>query len=103
MSRRRSSPDEPATGSAPDVTSPDPIERIAFLLGPAGRPGVFVPADDRWRPPMRGDGPAILWGRSASPSGTAPGRAARAALARELAIARSSRRRARIVRVPPQI
>lgn len=106
MSRRRSSPAKgtgPETRSAPDITSSDPIERIAFLLGPAAGSAVFVPADDRWRAPSRADSPSLLWGRSALPSGTAPVRAARTALAREVALARTSRRRAQVHRMAPQI
>ncbi len=102
MSRRRSSPGAPATGSAPNVSSPDPIERIAFLLGPPGGPAVFVPAADRWQPPPVDETRTVLWGRSAAPSGTPPWAAMRGALARERGLRRAARRRGRIHRIPPQ-
>lgn len=103
MSRRRSSPGEPATGSAPDVTSPDPIERIAFLLGPSEGSGTFVAADAGWRLPERDPVTTQVWGRSALPSGMSRRAAARQALARERALAIVRRgRRGRVHRIPPQ-
>jgi hypothetical protein len=102
MNRRRSSPAVPATGSAPDVTSRDPIERIAFLLGPADGSAEFVTADDRWRLPPRSDARTIVWGRSASPSGAPAGAAARRSLSRETALAAARRAGARVHRIPPQ-
>ena len=103
MSRRRSSPGEPATGSAPDVTSRDPIERIAFLLGPSDGSGTFVAADDDWRLPGSGASRAMVWGRSALPSGSSRPSAVRRALARERALAAARRGRAgRVHRIPPQ-
>jgi hypothetical protein len=103
MSRRRSSPGEPATGSAPDVTSRDPIERIAFLLGPSDGSGTFVPAGDDWRLPAREGSGAVVWGRSALPSRSSRPLAARRALARERALAAVRRvRGGRVHRIPPQ-
>ncbi len=103
MSRRRSSPEAPATGSAPDVTSRDPIERIAFLLGPSDGSGTFVAAGDAWRLPGRDASRAMVWGRSALPSGSSRSFAARRALARERALAAARRGRAgRVHRIPPQ-
>lgn len=102
MSRRRSSPAAPATGSAPDVTSRDPIERIAFLLGPADGSGVFVAADDHWRLPPRSADRTVVWGRSASPSGSRIGAAARLSLAREAALSAARRDGARVHRIHPQ-
>src|SRR5688572_13870088 len=102
MSRRRSSPGEPATGSAPDVTSRDPIERIAFLLGPTDGSALFVAAGDRWRLPAREDR-TVLWGRAASPSGSARLGAARQAVSRERALAAARLgRAARVHRLRPQ-
>lgn len=102
MSRRRS-PAEPATGTVPDVASNDPIERLAFLLGPVDGSTLFSPADERWRLPDTGAARTIVWGRSASPSGTHRVAAARGALARERALVRARRRRgARVHRIPPQ-
>ncbi|MEX2554362.1 MAG: phosphotransferase [Actinomycetota bacterium] len=103
MSSSRSSPGEPATGSAPDVTSPDPIERIAYLLGPSDGTGVFAPAGDRWRLPARDTPRAIVWGRSPLPSGTRRASALRAVFARERALGAARRGRgARVHRIPPQ-
>ncbi|HJR19704.1 MAG TPA: hypothetical protein VJ922_08305, partial [Actinomycetota bacterium] len=65
MSRSRSSPGEPAMGPAPVVGSRDPLERIAFLLAPAGRPWAFLSADDRWSLPARDTSRNVVWGRSA--------------------------------------
>lgn len=99
MSRSRSSPDEPATGSALELGSRNPLARIAYILGPVAGSTSFAPAGDGWSRPSS---ETAAWGRPASPSGTARGPAIRSAIARERALRDARRRGATVHRLPPQ-